>query len=149
MPGNAGAAPEEFADDPGNTPIAAPARSSGSATIVFGQPPNRGAESTAATGEPSARPTAASDWPATRVGAEIVTLDEPPGGPDVPGGQPSTRGAGNSVTTDEPSGRNSAASDQRSDPAGSGTSLATFRADAWTRQDPRLPDDFATLASEW
>ena len=175
MPGSADAAPEEVADDLGNTPIAVPARSgnaaivsdrppnrgadgntvaatparSGNAAIVLGQPPNRDAESTAAAGEPSARPTVASDRPATRGSAETVTLDEPSGGPDVPGGQPSTRGAGSSVTTNEPSDRDPTASDQRSDPAGSGTALAAFRADAWTRQDPRLPDDFATLTPNW
>ncbi len=101
MPEDVGTAPDpdEAVDDPGNTTtIAAPARSR-SAAIVPDQPPNRGAESTATTGEPS--------------------------------------------------GRNPAASDQRSDPAGSGTALDAFRADAWTRQDPRLPDDFAALTSEW
>ena len=174
MSGN-DAAPEEVADDPGNTAIAAPAQSgsaailsdrppnrgaagntvavgparSGNAAIVLGQPPNRDAESTAAAGVPSARPAVASDRPATRGSAETVTLDEPSGGPDVPGGQPSTRGTGSSVTTNEPSERDPAASDQRSDPAGSGTALAAFRADAWTRQDPRLPDDFAALTPEW
>ena len=171
MPRNAVTAPEEVADDPGNTAIAAPARSgdaaivsdrppnrgaagntvaaaparSGSAAIVPDQPPNRDAESTAATGEPSTRPTAASDRSATRSDAGSVAMHEPPDGPDVPSGQPSTRGTGNSVTMDEPSGRNPAASD----PAGSGTALAAFRADAWTRQDPRLPDDFAALTPEW
>ena len=98
MPGNSGTAPEEVEDDPGNTPIAVPARS-GNAAIVPDRPPNRGAESTAA--------------------------------------------------TDEPSDRDPAASDQRSDPAESGTALAAFRADAWTRQDPRLPDDFAALTPKW
>ena len=29
------------------------------------------------------------------------------------------------------------------------TAIAAFRADAWTRDDPRLPDDFATLTPEW
>ena len=76
-------------------------------------------------------------------------MHEPPGDPEVPGGQPSTRGAGNSVTTDEQSSRNPAASDQRSGPAESGTAFAAFRADAWTRQDPRLPDDFAALTPKW
>ena len=36
-----------------------------------------------------------------------------------------------------------------SDPAGSGTTLDAFRADAWTRQDSRLLDDFAALTPEW
>ena len=27
--------------------------------------------------------------------------------------------------------------------------IDAFRADAWTRQDPRLPDDFAALTPEW
>ena len=31
---------------------------------------------------------------------------------------------------------------------GSGA-IDRFRTDAWTRQDPRLPEDFATLASDW
>ena len=128
--------------------LPSPARS-GNAATVSDQPPNRGAESTAATGEPSTRPTAASGRPATHGGAEIVTLDEPPGGPDVPGGQLSTRGAGNSAITNEPSDRDPAASDHCSAPTESGTALAAFRADAWTKQDPRFPDDFATLASEW
>ena len=29
------------------------------------------------------------------------------------------------------------------------TAIAAFRADAWTRDDPRLPDDFAALTPEW
>ena len=148
MPGNSGTAPEEVEDDPGNTAIAAPARS-GSAAVVSDRPPNRGTESTATTGEPSDRDPAASDRPSTRSEEGSVAMHEPPGDPEVPGGQPSTRGAGNSVTTDEPSSRNPAASDQRSGPAESGTALAAFRADAWTRQDPRLPDDFAALTPEW
>ena len=29
------------------------------------------------------------------------------------------------------------------------TAIAAFRADAWIREDPRLPDDFATPTPEW
>ena len=32
---------------------------------------------------------------------------------------------------------------------GSMSVIDAFRADAWTRQDPRLPDDFAALTPEW
>ena len=53
------------------------------------------------------------------------------------------------IVSDRPLDRGAAGNTVAAAPAGSGTALAAFRADAWTKQDPRLPDDFAVLTPEW
>ena len=86
------------------------------------------------------RRTAASDRPGcvTMPGNAITVPDRNP-----------ARDAGSTTATDEPSGNAFAASDQRSDAPESMNAIDAFRADSWTRQDPRLPDDFAALTPEW
>ena len=59
------------------------------------------------------------------------------------------REAGGTTATDESPGNTFAASDQRPDAPGPMTAIAAFRADAWIREDPRLPDDFAAPTPEW
>ena len=59
------------------------------------------------------------------------------------------RDAGGTTATDESPGNTFAASDQRPDAPELMTAIATFRADAWAREDPRLPDDFGTPPPEW
>ena len=111
------------ATDPGSTTIASPARS-GNAVIVPDQLPTHGAGGTASTGEPPAGAVAASDRPSACSDAGIATMDEP-------------------------SGRDAASSDSAPAMAESTSAIEAFRTDAWTRQDPRLPDDFAALTPEW
>ena len=86
------------------------------------------------------RRVAASDRPgcATMPGNAVAASDRNP-----------ARDAGGTTATDESPGSAFAASDQRSDAPESMNAIDAFRADAWTKQDPRLPDDFATLTPEW
>ena len=53
------------------------------------------------------------------------------------------------AATDEPTGDADTASAQRPDAPEPVSAIDVFRADAWTKQDPRLPDDFAALIPEW
>ena len=112
-------------------------------------PSTRGSGGTASTGEPPVGAEAASDRPSACGDAGIAVLDEPPGGPNATSHLPSTRGAESGVTTDEPSGRDAASSDSAPAIAESTSAIEAFRADSWTRQAPRLPDDFAALTPEW
>ena len=86
------------------------------------------------------RRVAASDRPgcATMPGNAVAASDRNP-----------ARDAGGTTATDESPSSAFAASDQRSDAPESMNTIDAFRADAWTKQDPRLPDDFATLTPEW
>ena len=61
-----------------------------------------------------------------------------------------SRPAGDAAAaTAEPPRDADAASDQRPDALEPVSAIDAFRADAWTRQDPRLPDDFAALTPTW
>ena len=86
----------------------------------------------------------------TRDAGNTVATDEPPGNVVVAASDwNAARGAGDTIATDEPPGNAIAASDQRPDAPESMIAIAAFRADAWIREDPRLPDDFAALTPEW
>ena len=152
-------------EPPGNIVAASarnPARDAGD-TVATNEPPGstfaasaqnaaRDAGDTVATDEPPGNAIAASARNAARDAGNTVATDEPPGNvvaASVASDRNAARDAGDTIVTDEPPGNAIAASDQRPDAPESMTAIAAFRADAWTREDPRLPDDFATLAPEW
>ena len=86
--------------------------------------------------------------PAPDAGNAVATGGPNPArsaGNAVASGRNPARDAGGAAATDEPPG----AADHGPDAPESVTALAAFRADAWTRDDPRLPDDFAALTSKW
>ena len=86
---------------------------------------------------------------------------QPPTSPDYPGyaslpenavaasSLTPAHDAGGTTATDESPGNTFAASDQRPDAPEPMTAIATFRTDAWIREDPRRPDDFAIPTPEW
>ena len=131
----------ECATMPGNAAIASGTHS--------GRNPARNAGDTVATDEPPGNVVAASARNAARDAGNTVATNEPPGSTFAASARNAARDAGDTIATDEPPGNAIAASDQRPDAPESMTAIAAFRADAWTREDPRLPDDFATLAPEW
>ena len=133
-----------YATMPGNAAVASGTHS--------GRNPARNAGDTVATDEPPGSTFAASDRNAARDAGNTVDTNEPPGNvvaASIASDRNAARDAGDTIATDEPPGNAIAASDQRPDAPESMTAIAAFRADAWTREDPRLPDDFATLAPEW
>ena len=124
-------------EPPGNT-IASSARNTA-----------RDAENTIATNEPPGNVVAASARNAARDAGDTIATDEPPGNAIAASARNASRDAGDTVATDEPPGNVVAASDQYPAAPESMSAIAAFRADAWTREDPRLPDDFAALTPEW
>ena len=157
---------------PGNAAVASgthsgrnPTRDAGD-TVATDEPPGnivaasvasdrnaaRDAGDTVATNEPPGNASAASARNAARDAGDTVATDEPPGNvvaASVASDRNAARDAGDTIATDEPPGNAIAASDQRPDAPESMTAIAAFRADTWTREDPRLPDDFAALTPEW
>ena len=153
-------------DEPPGNIVAASARNAArdaGNTVATNEPPGstfaasarnaaRDAGDTIATDEPPGNAIAASARNATRDAGNTVATDEPPGNvvaASVASDRNAARDAGDTIATDEPPGNAVAASDQRPDAPESMTAIAAFRADAWIREDPRLPDDFATLTPEW
>ena len=128
-------------DEPPGNAIAASARNAAldaGNTVATDEPPGNVVAASVASGRNAARDA-----------EDTIATNEPPGNTIATSARNVARDAGNTVATDEPPGNAIAASDQRPDAPESMSAIAAFRADAWIREDPRLPDDFAALTPEW
>ena len=146
-PGNAGAAGRNPARDVRNAGVTVdphPDRSAGNAA-TSGRNPTRDAGGAVATDERPGNAFGASDRNPARDAGGTAATDEPPGNAGDASGRNAFRDARGAAATNEPPG----AAGHGPDAPESVTALAAFRADAWTRDDPRLPDDFAVLTPEW